>query len=410
LTTERDEVVIVGAGVFGASAGLELRRRGYGVTLVDRGPVPHERASSTDVSKMIRMDYGSDVFYHELAEAAIDGWERWNVDWPQRLYHAHGFLVLARERMRPGGFEFESHRVLSERRYSPEWMGGGELSRRFPAWNASRYPDGYLSPRGGWAESGAVVAELLRLAREAGVRFVAADFGGLLSSESRISGVKVLPATSGGKGLSGAPVPEGVLPADQVVVCAGAWTPVLLPWLDGVLRTVAQPVVHFGVNDPHEFQGERFPPFAADIAGTGWYGFPALDDGRLKLGHHGEGRVVHPDDPGDVGADHIERARAFLAESLPGLARAPVVETRVCLYCDSFDGDLLIARDPEREGLTVASGGSGHGFKFAPVLGELIADAVEGRTNRWSGRFRWRSEGQARAEEARLWTPTGLES
>lgn len=416
-------VVVVGAGVFGATAALELRERGHEVTIVDRGPVPHERASSTDVSKMVRMDYGSDVFYHELAEAAIEGWERWNVEWPRPLYHAQGFLVLASDRMRPGGFEHESHRVLVERGYAPERVDGAALTRRFPAWNAQRYPDGYLSPRGGWVESRAVVARLLGLAEAAGAILRSAAFEGLLERGTRVAGVRVRP-------FAGGPTPEVVVPlggqlpggpdgprtsaseeiaADRVVVCAGAWTPVLLPWLEGVLRPVAQPVLHFAVGDPAPWRPPRFPPFAADIAGTGWYGFPALADGSLKLGHHAEGRLVHPDRPGMVAAEHVERARAFLVDSLPALAHAPVVASRVCLYCDAFDGDLLVASDPGREGLTVASGGSGHAFKFAPVLGALVADAVEGRPNRWSERFRWRAEGYARTEQARCDIPTGAD-
>ena len=79
-----------------------------------------------------------------------------------------------------------------------------------------------------------------------------------------------------------------------------------------------------------------------------------------------------------------------------------MVGTRVCLYCDRFDGDLLVDRDPDREGLIVAAGGSGHGFKFAPELGAIVADAVEGRENRWAHRFRWRERGAARTEEARM--------
>jgi sarcosine oxidase / L-pipecolate oxidase len=397
--TEPLAIVVVGAGIFGVTAALELVGRGHEVTLLDRGPVPHERASSTDVSKMIRMDYGSDVFYHELAEAAIDGWELWNTEWPRALYHDEGFLVLARGSMRPGGFEHESHRVLIERGYRPERVDGAELARRFPAWNADRYRDGYLSPRGGWAESGAVVARLLDSAQTAGARLGSAAFAGLIARGSRVAGVRVRPADGGAHEIA----------ANHVVVCAGAWTPALLPWLEGILRPVAQPVLHFGVDDPAAWRPPRFPPFAADIAGTGWYGFPALEDGRLKLGHHAEGHVMHPDDPGKVSAEHVERARQFLADSLPTLADAPVVGSRVCLYCDAFDGDLLVAPDPDREGLTVASGGSGHAFKFAPLLGALIADVVEGRANRWSERFRWRAEGRSRKEQARRTMSTGAD-
>jgi glycine/D-amino acid oxidase-like deaminating enzyme len=382
------EVIVVGAGAFGAAAALELRSRGWKVTLVDRSSGPHPDASSTDISKMVRMDYGSDVFYHEMAEAALDGWDRWNREWPRPLLHDEGFLVLAPREMAPGGFEYESFRVLRERGYTPQRLDAETLAKRFPAWVPERYPDGYLSPRGGWAESGAVVARLLQLCQQAGVHLRTGSFEQLLDRGSRLRGIRLRDGS--------------FLEADHVVVCAGAWTPVLLPWLSEALRTVAQPVVHFGVEPVSDYRGPHFPPYAADTSGSGWYGFPALTDGRLKLGHHGDGRVVHPDDRGEVDPRHIERARAFLEQSIPSLAEAPVVGTRVCLYCDSFDGDLLVARDPDREGLVVASGGSGHGFKFTPVLGPLVADIVERRENRWASRFVWRTGGAPRREQARL--------
>jgi glycine/D-amino acid oxidase-like deaminating enzyme len=99
--------------------------------------------------------------------------------------------------------------------------------------------------------------------------------------------------------------------------------------------------------------------------------------------------------------EHLERLRTFLTDSIPALASAPVVTTRVCMYCDAFDGDLLIGADPDRDGLIVASGGSGHAFKFAPVLGDLIADAVESKSSRWSARFAWRRRGARAVEQAR---------
>lgn len=374
--------------MFGAAASLTLARRGWSVTLLDRAKGPHPDASSTDISKMIRMDYGSDRFYHELAESALDGWDHWNSEWPDALYHPDGFLVLSSTPMAPGGFEFESHRVLTDRGYPPVRLNSATLAARYPLWNAARYPDGYVSPRGGWAESARVVARLIELGARAGVGFVQDRFAGLESRGSRIAGVRL---------ASGASVA-----ADVVVVAAGAWTPSLLPWLGGVLDCVAQPVLHFGVDDPGAWRAPHFPPFAADIAGTGWYGFPALPDGRIKLGHHGAGLRVEPDARGTVDPNHVAVARRFLAESIPALASAPLVGSRVCLYCDTFDGDLVIDRDPAREGLVVAAGGSGHAFKFAPLLGDLIADAVEDRSNPWLHRFRWRAQGDPSTEEARM--------
>ncbi len=380
-------VLVVGAGVFGSAAALALRSRGWDVTLLDPGPLPHERASSTDVSKVVRMDYGSDVFYHELAEAALDGWDRWNAEWPRPLYHEDGFLILSRGVMAPGTFEHESWRVLRERGYEPSRLGVGSLAGTYPAWRSSDYTDGYLSTRAGWAESGAVVARLVKLGADAGVRLRAEAFGSLIESGSRIGGV----VTRAGERLE----------ADRVVVCAGAWTPTLLPWLADRLWATAQPVVYLGTDVRDDFRGAGFPPWAADIANSGWYGFPALDDGRIKIGHHGQGTKVAPDARPPVGPGHVARLRAFLLEAIPALADAPVVGERICLYCDAFDGDFLIDQDPEREGLVVAAGGSGHGFKFAPLLGGLVADALERRHNSWAARFQWREAGEARTEEAR---------
>ena len=91
-------IVIVGAGIFGVTAAVELRRRGYQITLCDPGPVPHSAASSTDISKMIRMDYGRDEFYMDLMEEALAGWDRWNRDWKRPLYHEDGFVLLSKSR------------------------------------------------------------------------------------------------------------------------------------------------------------------------------------------------------------------------------------------------------------------------------------------------------------------------
>lgn len=378
---------MVGGGVFGASAALELSQRGWHVTVLDPSSLPAPDASSTDVSKVVRSDYGSDVFYHDLGEASIEGWHRWNREWPAPLYHEDGFLILSGAPPESGGFEFETRRVLRERGRPPVELSSpavkGLLEHVAPA--AARH--GYFNPHGGWAESGAVVTRLLSLAGERGATVVRDALLSITSDGSRVSGVQ----TVSGRHIT----------ADRVVLAAGAWTPGLAPWLEKHLWPVAQPVVHLLVDDPDEFRGSRFAPWAYDISSTGWYGFPALDNGHLKLGHHGPGQRVTPDQRGTVGPEHDTRVRAFLNAVFPVLANAPIVYRRVCMYCDSFDGDLLIGEPPTREGVVVASGGSGHGFKFAPMLGGIIADAVEGRSNRWESRLGWRKPTEHRTEEAR---------
>jgi glycine/D-amino acid oxidase-like deaminating enzyme len=381
--------IIVGAGIFGVTAALELRRRRHAVTLLDPGPIPHPDAASTDISKVLRMDYGADEFYMELMAHAFTGWDAWNDRWGEPLYHQTGVLMLSRGAMQPGGYEYESYRLLLKRGHAVERMDSNLIRRRFPAWNASLYPDGYFNPRGGWAASGRVVEKLVTEARALGVDVRPGErISRWVARGARVVGVE----TQGGLQIHG----------DHVVLAAGSWTPHLHPGLAGLMWSTAQDVFHFRVPVPAEFQPPVFPVWTADIANTGWYGFPALPDGTLKVAHHGQGRQTHPSHPRQVLDDSEARYRTFLRQTFPALAGAPRIHARVCFYADTFDGDFLIDHDPERPGLVVASGGSGHGFKFAPMLGGIIADVVERQPNPVAGRFAWRTPAARRTEDARF--------
>lgn len=382
------KILIVGAGVFGASAALELALRGRSVTLVDPGPLPHPRASSTDISKMVRADYGADTFYSRFARDCIAGWRRWNAEAGRNYFHETGFLILAGEKMQPGGFEHDSRKVMRSLGQKVESMEGERLRERFPAWTSQRYPDGYYNPDAGWVESGNVVQWLLTRARDAGVVLREGEtIQSLLVKGSRVEGV----VTDLGSELR----------SDVVIVAAGAWTPTLLPWMRDALRCVGQPVYYFQPDNPERYLPDRFPPWAADIANTGWYGFPVQENGIMKIANHGSGIPADPNTDTSVPVEMDEMFIDFLANTFPELAGSPIDSRRLCFYCDSWDGDFLIDWDPDRDGLLVATGGSGHGFKFAPLMGPLIADKVERRTNEWESRFRWRPVGKPIAEAAR---------
>ena len=381
--------LVVGAGIFGTVSALELRRRGWGVALLDAGPIPHPDASSTDVSKLIRADYGADERLTDLAVRALEGWEAWSRRWPSAekpLYHPDGVLFLRPDPLEPGTFEGDSRALLAARGFPLETLDRAGIELRFPAWSTGRFPHGYLNRRGGWAESGRVVARLAEEARAAGVQV-----------HERLGASELVV----GEGTEGVRTWDGELwEADAVVVAVGPWTPLFLPELARVLTPVAQPVVYFRPADPERFTADRFPPWAADISRTGWYGFPLGPDGTVKVAHHGKGWRILPGG-GSVPAEHVERCRAFLREAIPELAEAPVDRTRICFYCDSMDGYFLIGRHPDREGLVVASGGSGHAFKFAPVLGALVADAVERAPGAEDSPFAWRTPTERSTEHAR---------
>lgn len=377
-------IAVAGAGVFGAAASLELRRRGWEVVLLDPEAPPAPRAASTDVSKVVRREYGSDRFYLELATEAIEGWRRWNAEWHEPLFHETGVLVLGDTPLEGSGFTADSWRSLLAAGCTPERLDAGELAARFPAWSATRVRGGFFHRAAGWAESGRVVARLVELARAAGVVVRREDVRGLVGDDRGVRGLR----TSAGE-----------VDADHTLLAAGVWTP-RLAGLEWGMWPTAHPVFHLRPSDPEPFRAERFPVFLSDIAATGWYGFPLHPrEGVVKVARHGLGRRVDPDVERTVMPEEEAALHAFLAGSLPELAAAPVVASRSCLYCDTADGHFWIDRDPAREGLTVASGGSGHAFKFAPVLGGIIADAVEGRESRWLPRFAWRREARPFASE-----------
>ncbi|MSP23598.1 MAG: FAD-dependent oxidoreductase [Myxococcales bacterium] len=382
-------ILVVGAGAFGLSAALELRRRGHEVVLVDPGPLPHADAASNDVSKLIRADYGGDVLYTELMELALTRWRAQTSERPRPLFHETGLVCLTRSAMMPGEFEHDSFTLLSARGYPLERLNCDTILARFPAFSEGGYLDGYFNPVGGWAESGEVLRALIAEARLLGVELREGVRARRLPGHAHLdhTGIECADGTT--------------IEADHVVVTTGAWVCQLLPELADRVRAIGQPVFLLRPADPAPFRPPHFVPFTAEIARSGWYGFSATRDGLVKIAHHGPGIPVELDAPRLVPAAFEARLRSFLAEALPALADAPLHASRLCLYGDSFDGDFIIARVPERPGVTVAAGDSGHAFKFTPVLGELIADAVLGAENRFLPRFRWRERTTPRTEAAR---------
>jgi glycine/D-amino acid oxidase-like deaminating enzyme len=373
-------VIVVGAGINGVTAAIELKRRGHKVVLVDPGPLPHPLAASTDISKAVRAAYGADQDYTALAERSISLWRKWNMEFGVELYHEVGVMFVRQQEMAPGDFEYESFKILTGRGHKIERMNSAQLWRQFPAWNPELYRDGVLELEAGYVESGRVVATLIERAKSTGVELrESARFSQLDEGDDRVKGIVL----DDGQRIAG----------DLVVMAVGAWTPYLLPFTRKFFRASGQPVFHLKPQQPELFTPERFPVFGADISTTGYYGFPLSCEGVVKIANHGPGREMSPESPNRaVTPQEEQNLREFLSSTFPALADAPIVNTRICLYCDTNDGHFWIAADPERPGLIVATGDSGHGFKFAPVLGEIIADAVEEKANPLLQKFRWRPE------------------
>ena len=374
------KVIVVGAGINGVTVAIELKKRGHNVVLVDPGPLPHPLAASTDISKAVRRAYGADEDYTSLADRSIKVWRKWNEEFGQELYHEVGVMFVRQREMKPGDFEQDSFKMLQNRGHKIERMNSARLWKRFPAWSPELYRDGVLELEAGYAESGRVVAALVGRARLLGIELRdGVTFSWLNETGDRVSGIVL----DDGQRIG----------ADFVVMAVGAWTPYLLPFTKNFFRANGQPVFHLKPQRPELFAPERFPVFGADITTTGYYGFPLNRDGVVKIANHGPGREMSPESPERaVTIEDEKNLREFLASTFPALTDAPIVYSRVCMYCDTHDGHFWIARDPDRKGLVIAAGDCGHGFKFAPVLGEIIADAVEEKPNPILQKFRWRPE------------------
>jgi len=317
------KVIIVGAGINGVTAAIELRRRGHDVVLVDSGPLPHPLAASTDISKAVRAAYGADEEYTELAERSIKVWRKWNREFGTQLYHEVGVMFVRQRELKPGDFEHESFKTLQRRGHKIERINSARSWKRFPAWNPELYRDGVLELEAGYAESGRVVATLIRRAKSLGVQLYEGKFAALDESSQRMKGIllehqplhRVIPSKakrSRGipkrnlthRGPSTEPVlskAEGLgmtrLAADVIVMAVGAWTHYLLPFTKEFFRASGQPVFHLQPRQPELFAPECFPVFGADITTTGYYGFPINRDGVMKIANHGPGREMSPESP-----------------------------------------------------------------------------------------------------------------
>ncbi|MCZ7683454.1 MAG: FAD-dependent oxidoreductase [Sandaracinaceae bacterium] len=380
----RQRVAVAGAGIFGVTGALELARRGHRVTLCDSGPLPHPLASSTDISKVVRLEYGADLFYTEAVEEALVRWRALNARWGEPLFHETGVLFLTRGPMEPGSFEAESFALLTARGHALERLDEPAIAARFPTLSSRRAHRRLLRSRGRLgrerARGGRAPRRGARRGRGARGR---ARHRPARARRSRHGPLHRARRARGGLRGGGGRRLHALAPRVDVRVDAGRRPagPSLRAARARALRAAAPRALR-----------RRHPR-------TGWYGFGASDAGVVKIAHHGAGVPVDPAARRDVPADAEPRFRAFLRDTLPELAEAPLAGSRLCLYCDSADGDPWIARVPDRPGLVVASGGSGHAFKLAPLLGEWIACEVE--DGRGPARLGWRDP-SARAEAARF--------
>ena len=349
-------VVVIGAGAFGGWTALHLLRRGMRVTLLDAWGPGNARSSSGGETRVTRHAYTSRL-YVEMVARAISLWKESAVAWREPIFHRTGTLFFAPN----DDFVGRAHRVMQAADVEHEVLTGGEVGRRFPEINADDIASAVWEPAMGFL--------LARRGCAAVVRAFAREGGSYRTAEARPGRIEA------GR-MEGLPVSDGTtLTADQYVFACGPWLGTLFPEVVGELITpTRQEVFYFGLPPGDgRFAEERFPVWA-DLGEQVWYGIPGNEHRGFKIALDDRGPAFDPTN-GDrtPSPEMLEAARSYLAFRFPALAGAPLLEARVCQYEDTPDHDLIVDRHPEAGNVWLVGGGSGHGYKLGPALGEATA-------------------------------------
>jgi sarcosine oxidase len=357
----RYDVAVIGAGVFGAWTAWHLARRGKRVLLADAYGPGNARASSAGESRIIRMGYGADELYTRWSVRSLAQWKEFFAATGQRLFHETGVLWLAGkddERVR------QAAETLARCGVAFAELSRAELEKRYPQIGLDGITHGLLEPRSGVLMARRAVAAVAEDALRVGVEYRVAQV-----AEPRGSGAISAISTSSGERIE----------ADAFVFACGAWLAKLFPKIlaERIFPT-RQEVFFFGV----PAGDARFAPPALPT----WlfqedeiYGMPDLESRGLKIAVDRHGERVDPDTQSRLAnAKGAEEARRFVEQRFPALRGAPIVETRVCQYENTWNGDFLIDRHPEMENGWFVGGGSGHGFKHGPAVGQYVAERILG--------------------------------
>jgi sarcosine oxidase len=366
------DVVVAGLGAMGSAAAYHLARRGARVAAIERFEPGHDRGSSHGQSRIFRLAYFEHPSYVPLLRRARDLWRELERVAEQKLLHAIGIVEIG-----PPGGSLVSGTLASSRLHDlpHEVLDAADLMRRFPAFRVPADYIGVAQPDGGFVQAEEVVRAHVALAKAEGAHIRVGET--ILSVEPRGNGVRVT-------------TDHGTVEAHTVVVAAGPWMKKLLPDLAAPLRVTRQATGWFAPADQTLFLPDRFPVFLLESRHGIHYGFPLHGQDGIKIAkHHHADESVDPDlYDRHVGAADDALIRAALADHLPA-ANGLMLTSQTCLYTMTPDGDFVVDRVPEWPQIIVASACSGHGFKFAPVIGEIVAEmATTGTTKHDIARFR----------------------
>jgi len=355
------DVAVIGAGVFGAWTALQLARRGKSVALVEAYGAGHSRSSSGDESRIIRMGYGKDEIYTRWSQRSLAQWKELFAANGQALFHETGVLWLAGEDQKRLN---ETRATLRQCGVAFEDLNLASLRARFSQIGLDGIRSAILEPQSGVLMARRAVAATVMEAVRLGVTYVHA----LVEQPKARGPLRAIKTTSGQE-----------ISAGQFVFACGSWLAKLFPEVVGPrLFVTRQEVFYFGLPaGDSRFAPPALPTFLFQTDES--YGMPDIESRGLKIALDAHGVAVDPDTQSRVVSEEsAAKMRQYVAKRFPGLRDAPIAETRVCQYENTSNGDFFVDRHPEIGNVWFAGGGSGHGFKHGPALGEYVAGQTLG--------------------------------
>lgn len=377
------DVLVVGAGVFGAWTAWNLLRKGKRVLLVDaRGPA-NARASSGGESRMTRAAYGPDEIYTRMAWESLTAWKWLSASTDVPIFHRLGVLFFFAKMEPYAARTVEIHHELG---IPIETLDRSVLVRRFPQFSWDGIEFGLFEPDFGALMARRAVQTLVTRFRAAGGDYRLAEIEAPRTAPPQVASLDEIVASGG----------ERLEAADYVFAC-GPWLPKLFPDVLGSRIFVTRQEVFFFAPPAGDarFEPGTMPGWADFNGGDIFYGFPNLEARGVKVAHDRHGPPMDPDAGDRVPSTAaLAEVRAYMARRFPALARQPLNESRVCQYENTSNGDFLIDRHPRWRNVWLVGGGSGHGFKHGPAVGRYAAQLVSGAHFALEPRFSLATKGE----------------
>jgi sarcosine oxidase len=369
-TSNTYDVAVVGAGVFGAWIALVLRRSGRRVVLIDQYGAGNSRSSSGGESRIIRLGYGDDEIYTRSAQRSLNRWLEFAAETGEQIFQPTGVLWLAHD---DDPYPEKTWATLTRAGVPLEKLTPSELETRYPQLTANQVKWAMLETESGALMARRAVQAVARQAVYEGADYVQ-DTVTLAAPLDRFEWV----TTRGG---------EKFVAQDLVFAC-GPWLPKVFPnLLAARIITSRQEIFFFGpAQDTRAYSAGKLPIWI-DFKDEA-YGFPDLENRGVKIAIDRHGPPFDPD-TGErvVTSAGLHEVRRYLARRMPALANAPVIETRVCQYENTSNGDFLIDQHPHHPNVWLVGGGSGHGFKHGPDVAQYVLARLDGNTEGIEPRF-----------------------